>query len=457
MNLLFLMTDHQRFDMIDKVVGGVEVTPNLNRLKKDGTFFSDCYNTCPLCVPARSALATGVYPTKSGVVYNDWKGVTAGDYDTMQGLLKKNGFQTAHVSVDHIRMIPRIKDLDLDCYVSNEDWQNYLKENGIEIAKNPKDKVQVLENVEGEVKENSYSGTNVSIFNEDIKFQKDHFFTSKALQFLDSVDKSKNFALFLNLWAPHPPLCVPSEYLEKFSLSDIELPFNVALEEINECSEYEKGVPRQLAKGVSLDEWKNVWRAHYALSNMSDHLIGLVIDKVKSLGLYDDTVIVFTPDHGDHLGQHNMYQKMEMYQEAIHVPLMMRVPGAKSSSLDFVTSHMDVYPTLMDILGIDYDASPLSGESLKDDILLGARNRERYAFSQYSGNPSYGDVRRAIIGERYKLVVDTSGEIALYDRKIDPSEMENIASREWARDIVVDLYGRLKEFHTKNNDRFFID
>ena len=93
-NILLFMTDHQRADSLFMEQCGREVTPNLNRLAREGMVFERAYDTCPLCVPARTALATGVYPTKNGVVYNDWKGVTAGGFEPLHKALQKAGYET---------------------------------------------------------------------------------------------------------------------------------------------------------------------------------------------------------------------------------------------------------------------------------------------------------------------------------------------------------------------------
>jgi arylsulfatase A-like enzyme len=105
-DLLFLMTDHQRADSIGMVQAGIEVTPNLNRLAAEAVHFTRAYTTCPLCVPARTALATGRYPTANGVVTNDWQGVTAGDFPPVHQLLAEAGYRVAHLGVDHIRVNP---------------------------------------------------------------------------------------------------------------------------------------------------------------------------------------------------------------------------------------------------------------------------------------------------------------------------------------------------------------
>ncbi len=449
------MTDHQRFDSIGMRCKDVPVTPNLTALAGDSTFFLRAYNTCPLCVPARTALATGVYPTANHVVYNDWKGATATRHRTLQLLLEENGYSVGHVGVDHVRTVPGLSDCGLDFYFSQKDHAGILESRGIQSKRRVSDSVEVFELVDGVRKENRYSGTNVSVWNHPMELFKDRCFLEKSLEFLDSfAGGDRPFALFTCFWAPHPPLIVPEEYLSKFPPSCIMLPENVGVCSKGEPASFRRGVAAQLAENVSMDEWRKVWGAHLALTNMVDGYIGMLVDKLRQKGLYDDTVIVFTPDHGDNLGQHSMYQKMEMYEEDVHVPLMIRVPGTAPSRPDTVVSHLDVAPTLCEILGLD-GLDPLAdGKSLVPEIMSGQSRAGMAVFSAYSGNPGYGDVRRAVVTDRYKLITDGDHEVALFDLVEDPDEMDNIAADGRHDEIVKKLYARCMDYHVKRNDYF---
>ena len=454
LNLLYIMTDHQRFDSIGKICKSTTVAPNLTVLSRESTFFTRAYDTCPLCVPARTALATGIYPTANHVVYNDWKGKTATRHATLQKILKDNGYFVGHAGVDHIRSIPRIEDSGLDFYYSQKDYAQMIESLGIPTARKKKDSVEVSELVDGKLERNQYSGTNVSEWKYPLYLFKDRCFLDKSLEFLDSCTQSNPFALFVCFWAPHPPLTVPEEYLSKFPTSDIVLPSNIGICSKNEPSSFRRGIAAQLAKSISKDEWRNVWSAHFALTNMVDEYIGVLIDKIKSLGLYDDTVIVFTSDHGDNLGQHSMYQKMEMYEEDIHVPLIIKVPGVKASKPSTVVSHLDVVPTLCDLFGLGKLDPMADGKSLIYEIESGKSRTGMESFAAYSGNPGYGDVRRAIITDRYKLIVDDACDFALFDLIDDPLEMNNIAHDSQNDEIVKKLYERCMDYHLNKNDYF---
>ncbi len=446
-NILFMMTDHQRFDTIGMVQCGREVTPNLNKLVKDARVYNRAYTTCPLCVPARTALATGVYPTENHVVFNDWKGVTASKIPTIHTILRDNGFKVGHVGVDHIRIKPFLKEQNLAFFSNQDDYTLWAKENNIMSERNSDEVTSVKEEIEHKLVDKVYSNHKVIKWENDYGSFKDVYFYNDAMQFLESCNSKEKFALFTYFWAPHPPLKVPEPYYSMYDPQKIELPKNINLPCQNEPSARRKGVPAQLAENISETEWKKVWAAYLGLVTLADELMGKLIEKLKEKGLYDKTMIVFTADHGEALGQHKMYQKMEMYENAIHIPLIMKMPDNKHSISSQVVSHLDIVPTILENLGIKHNN--LEGVNIVDFT-----DNNRTVYSQYSGNPSYGTIRRAAITKKYKYVIDSNYENELFDLEYDPYEMENLANKAEYMTVVDNLYQRCKEYHIKHNDFF---
>ena len=432
-NIVFIMTDHQRHDSLGMVQAGVEVTPNLNRLAAEGTVFGRAYNTCPLCVPARTALATGIYPTANGAVTNDWKGATAGDCKPMHQFLAEAGYEVAHMGVHHIRVNPPLDErLRFAEWIPKEAYNEYIAARGLATAPPAGEgtdrmsfSTPVMENREGRRVKKGYSNTNTAAWPGDAEHFFDSWVCRSAGEFLNRPHE-RPFALFVCLWAPHPPLRVPEPYYSMFDPHKLDLPENVGIAAEKEPPGRRRGVAAQLAEGVSMEQWRKVWAAHLGLVRLADDGIGRVLSALERSPAADDTLTVFTVDHGDHLGQHRMYQKMEMYEPAIHVPLVVRVQGAASGRVDRVVSHLDLAPTVLDAAGIPIPAS-LDGRSLLPAVRDQAPLAERPAFSQYSGNPAVGDLRRAVITQRYKYIHDPNDAPELFDLENDPLEMNNIA------------------------------
>jgi len=158
-----------------------------------------------------------------------------------------------------------------------------------------------------------------------------------------------------------------------------------------------------------------------------DELVGSLLRALEETGRSEQTTVLFTSDHGDHLGQHAMYQKMEMYEQAVRVPLLVRHPGASPRTVDTPISHLDLMPTLLDLFGVSHPVG-LSGRSIASAIDRGEPLEDRPVFSAYSGNPTVGDIRRAVITRRYKYVYDPDDSPELYDLQSDPLETVNLAT-----------------------------
>jgi len=448
-NLLFIMTDHQRADSLGMVQAGMEVTPNLNRLAAQGATFTRAYNTCPLCVPARTALATGKYPTKNGIVFNDWKGSRAGDHKTIHECLAEAGYDVGHIGAHHIRVKPDLHErARFARWIEGSDYDSYAAAQ--DIGKAERSTVEVMERREGAFVPAKYSSARVSTWPHHVEHFRDNFFCRQAIEFL-AERRTKPFALFINLWAPHPPLQVPEPYASMFAPDRVVLPPNVGLPARGEPPGRRRGVPAQLAVGVSLEDWYKAWGAHLGLVHLADAGIGRVLRALEESGQADETVVLFTADHGDHLGQHGMYQKMELYEQAIEVPLTIRCPGVKARRIDNPVSHLDVMPTLLDLMGIEIPEG-LDGVSLAEQITTESSAPDRLVFCQYSGNPAIGDIRRGVVTRRYKYIYDPDDLPELYDLQDDPLEMNNLAGESGYGGLMRELHEQCASWGKSHGD-----
>ena len=462
-NLVFIMTDHQRADSIgmvqtDKDGQSTEVCPTLNRLAAEGAYFSRMYNASPLCVPARTALATGKYPTDNGIVYNDWQGTCASQHLTLHQILAESGYDVAHIGVDHIRVSPPLREqVDFVKWIDKTDHQRYLKDLGLtEPTKEPISafKRTVRENQWGRYVQTGYSNTYCSQWHGAAEHFKDRYFCQQAVDFLEAQaasEQKKPFALFLYLWAPHPPFWVPEPYQTMFPPEKIDLPSNVGQTAKDEPFNRRHSIARQLAEGICIDEWRQVWAAHMGLVRLADDGIGQVLETLKQRDQFEQSLIVYTSDHGDHLGQHRMYQKMEMYEEAMRVPAIIRLPDATVQSSNRPVSHLDLMPTVLDLFNL---AQPdrLDGISLAGMVTATEPVPNRSIYCQYSGNPTLGDIRRAVVTQRYKYIYDPTDQPELYDLEQDPQETKNCAADPAYQSVQQELHQDLKSWSQQHGD-----
>lgn len=452
-NLVFIMTDHQRYDSLGMVQCGVEVTPNLNRLASQSYALTRAYNTAPLCAPARTALFTGKYPTRNGVVFNDFKGLTAQDHKPLQQYLAEAGYDVAHVGIDHVKVKPTYRErLPFAFWVSNAEHRQYLAEH---ITGEPYPdphlfSKEIVEIQHGKPVRRGFSNTRTVVWPHAAEHFLDSYWCRRAVEFLQRPQE-RPFALFLFLWAPHPPLRVPEPYASLFDPEALDLPPNVGQVSEGEPPNRRKGVAGQLGEGVTMEEWRKVWAAHLGLVNLADTGIGTVLGALDAAGRRQDTIVLFTVDHGDFLGQHRMYQKFEMYEPAIRLPLVVRLPGSEPASSDVPVSHLDIMPTLLELMGMDIP-DDLDGISLAGSIGKGTPPPERPVFCEFCGSGARDLDRRAVITRRYKYVYDPNDIAELYDLQEDPLEMKNLAPAPEYADTVAELHAECKAWAERCDD-----
>lgn len=449
-NLIFITTDHQRADTIGMIQNGKEVTPNLNRLASEGFDFKRAYTTCPLCVPARTALATGRFPTKNNVVINDLKNIPeiTRNSKTIHEYLFENGYDVSHFGMQHITLKPSLEDrVKFKRFLTDDDYEEICKRENIPLFGVAEDRVKVSERHGDICEDRQYTGSRVSLFEKPENLFRDRFYIDNALNYLESESFEKPIGMFINIWAPHPPFRVLKELMDRFP--NPELPEN-----INEICEGEppkrrEGIAAQLAEEKDLEHWKDVWRAYLGLTNYADELIGEIIDKLKEKGEYENTMFVFTADHGDHLGQHKMFQKMEMYEQSINVPLIIKMPEKNGVKIETVVSHLDILPTVLENLNLESEEVFVGENILNSEV----QKKHRYAYSQYSGNQvAVGDIRRSVVDKEFKYIYDPRDLEELFYLKRDSLEMKNEADNIEYKEIKKNLKNQLSLFLKEQND-----
>ena len=258
-NLLFIMTDHQRYDSLGMTQTGIEVCPNLNRLAVQSTSFTRTYNMCPLCAPARTAMSTGKYPTSVGVTWNDFKGLTARNQKPLEQYLHESGYELGHVGIDHIKVKPTLRErVPFSVWTDESDHGEYLKRNGISGSQ-PEGTIPFTKRVkvffDEHWEERCYSSVAVERWSHPAEYFKDNMWGRIACDFLKR-SHDKPFALFVYLWAPHPPLVLPEPYFSMFDPEKLDLPDNVGKTLECEPPTRRQSVPGQLAEGVSMERWR---------------------------------------------------------------------------------------------------------------------------------------------------------------------------------------------------------
>jgi arylsulfatase len=451
-NVLLICTDQQRFDALGAYGNPHIATPNLDRLAAEGVLFENCYVQNPVCAPSRASLMTGRYVSTHGLHAN---GVDiAPDAEMFTRLLADGGYDCGLVGKFHLgacfagRSEPRLDDgfrvfrWAHDPYRGSSEnaYHRWLR------AAHPDLYAQA-----------SAPGGEVGWDTLPTEAHYSHWIADETIEFLTSARQDgKPFFFVANFFDPHHGFGAPPEYRERYDAAS--LPPRVTADGELESkpsvfTEASKGSYAGHARGFAdyteaeLDEAR---AAYYAMVTLVDDEVGRILDALEAEGLADDTVVVFTSDHGEMLGDHRLMLKGPFtYDCAVRVPLIVRWPGrfAPARRPELV-QWVDLAPTFLDLAGVA--PSPRhQGASLRG-LLTGEDTAWRdWALCQYrdSGHSYDPPVHVTMLRhDRWKLVVHHGGPASarertgeLYDLAADPDELVNRWADPAHRDVRADL------------------
>jgi choline-sulfatase len=426
-NLLFLFSDQHA----QKITGcyGDEIvkTPNLDRIAKNGVVFNNAYCPSPLCVPSRMSLLSGRYPSQQEVWMND--DFLASDVPTFAHSLGAAGYRPTIIGRMHA-----IGPDQLHGYVHREVGDH--SPNWIGIGRH---NMGVLKGAPGPGRATiDKSGIGQSAYQ-----IKDVDTTKAALDFFDIQNSTEPFCLTVGLMLPHAPYVASAEdyalYDGKVGRAPLSLP--------------DKEHP-----------WLNWWRekhnivdvpeehairartAYYALVTRMDIMIGQILDKLKERGLLDNTLIVYSSDHGDQIGERGLWWKHTFYEESVKIPMILSWPGQlpKNEARDQVVNLVDLNATFLDALGAD----PLpnsEGNSLLNVAKDNSSPWQNLTFSEYCSDATKWDGmrQRMIRQDDWKLIYYHGFPTQLFNLTEDPQELIDLADAPEDRAIKENLLSLL--------------
>lgn len=369
-HILFIFTDQQRRDTIHALGNEFIQTPAFDELANTSTVFDTAITPAPVCVPARLSMLAGQYPARTGCNNNN-KGMVydgEGFYDTVT----KSGFRSCCVGKMHNSRDP---------YGSMGFEKRYTQE---ELS-NPEDDYTkfIVENFPWVF---DYNGMRSEMYYVPQVSQlppaahPTQWVGDKSLEFLDSIDTSKGENVFLmsSFIHPHPPFCPPAPW-NKLYRDDVyppHIPENA--EEFKPLVHWKFSLENMDTSARDVQRLRDFY---YACISFVDYQIGRIIAKLKEKGMYDDTMIIFSSDHGELLGDFACMGKRSMVDPSCHIPLMIHMPGqTEQKRRTDPVSLVDIAPTVLDFIGADYDKSEFDG------VGLFSGEHHEYVYSQYDHN-----------------------------------------------------------------------
>ncbi len=467
-NVLIIMTDQHRHDLMTCAGRDLVPTPNIDRIARNGVRFTHAYCPYPVCVASRMSLLTGLYPHNTGAIDNvdplDWR------YRTMANHFAENGYLTALIGKMHFNDAHKH---GFEYYLSINDWLMYLgpkvQHYADEIASHQHtthffntvhDSGAGFPDVEslwdgpspwvGNVKRYKFDTVASRLEPED---HLDMFIARETAKFLERYRRQR-FFLVASFMKPHTPFFPPAEYAAKYPVDKMELP------PVGDISTYPPHIQNRIRNYTKKDKkLLKAGRAGY-LGNLAfaDTCVGFVYDALANQGLLDNTIVVYTSDHGEMDGDHGLWQKFCLFEPSVRVPLIVSWPKKlpKNKVADALTEYIGIYPSLVDLAGIPAPEGttlhPIPGapqsmdaDSFAEIALDPSRPGPDAAFSEYalrSALPQY-----MIRTRRHKYIYNHGSTHELYDHRTDPGETVNRIDDPALADIRKELSGRIAAWY----------
>jgi arylsulfatase len=416
-NILIIHTDQHRVDCIGAYGNKDIKTPNIDNLAKEGMLFKNSYCTLPICTPSRYSLISGMY-------VHEHKGWTNHctlnpDIETLPDVLKNAGYKTKAIGKMHYT--PTYLDVGFEEMTLAEqhgpgrwddDYHRDLMKNDLVDRI---DMIDQLPEYHENAPEEFLKSFGTAVTNLPDEFYSTNWIAEHAVETIEEWGESGNM-LMIGFIKPHHPFDPPKKWAEMYDPDKLELLPGWIKQPISHDTKQNPGY----YENIKLDEaaLRKTMAYYYASITQIDFEIGRIIKVLKDKGLYDNTIIIYTSDHGEHLGYHHQILKGGyLYESIMKVPLIIKYPGSQYAGTEDIklVSNIDLAPTILNTAGLKVPES-MSGHELTDNSF----NREYIYAHGWYGNQAMAR------SKQYKLIVNRNGESLFFNLETDPLELNNL-------------------------------
>lgn len=438
-NILIIMGDQHRAECIGSYGNKDIRTPHLDALARDGVRYTQHYTTYPVCTPSRYSFLSGLYAHQHGGWDNHC--TLASGFDTFPKVLVQSGYHT--VAVGKMHMTPTYLEVGFQKMILAEqdgdgrfedDYHLYLKDRNLLDENDIQDQRQEYREKAGQ----SYWDTFGAIkSNLPERHHSTAWITDRALEELDMWGAEGNM-LFVSYIKPHHPFDPPAPYDTMYDPETLQL-LPGYTESVSDL-DYEHSHGYFDHKNLTPDKLKRIMAHYYGSISHMDYHIGRIIDALKQKGLYENTLILYTSDHGDYMGYHHMLLKSNyMYDPLVRIPLIVKYPGGERAGEvnDAISNNLDIAPTILHQAGVRIPQN-MKGLDLRNPkaerkmtICEGLRT-DHYS----TGKANYYEYM--VRSRRYKLIINKNLDHWLFfDLEKDPLESEDVSGNPVYREILL--------------------
>ena len=486
-NLVYIFTDQQRADTMSAYGNNWIQTPNLNRLSDDSIVFENAYVSAPICTPSRATQMTGLWPHTNGCTKNnipladdiktfaeffpdDYHTAYYGKWHLGDEVIKRRGWDEWHSIEDQYRVWSTKED-------NNEilsDYHHYLISQGYKPDKESSGKMVFSRSFAAQLPE---------------EHTKAAYLGRKVSEFIDH-NKANPFAICVNFFEPHPPYTGPfndlyePDDIPQTPVFRVDPPDNASRMSTLMADDQAKKrlvVNRDQETSIletddefngpltnSEKEFRKVQAKYYGLVTLMDKAVGQILDAIEKAGISEETIVVFTSEHGDQMGDHNFFHKIVMYEQSAKVPMLLSVPWLESYRGKGRYSHIDTIPTLLELMGQKIP-DHLQGQSRMKDLETKKSLEENDVYLDWNGRSvdqtfPLSELERmreiphrcVITGDGWKLNLSVGDQSELYDLNSDPYEQVNLYDNLKFSGKVLELAHKIRNWQLETGDTALI-
>ena len=460
-NIIYLFSDQHRHDAMGCAGNKVVQTPALDRLASEGLRCSRAYCQSPVCMPSRASVITGLYPHQHGILQN-FVADSDPNWPTMMKQLQKVGYFTSLFGKTHFYGLGGVRPSENEVMDLREQ-EHLVKEFGFDVAVEEFDRYvhcfpKILTHYTEFLKKKGVYESYAEQIQAINRLTPQHwdavtsplgqeddltsFIGDQSIDWLKSYNDDKPFFMMTSFVAPHVPLMGDPIWAEYYMDKDIELGPRTAPEIPNEIwGDYLALCHDHSNSHLLTDEYvKNGARQYYGMISLIDQKIRDIIQVLEDKGLMENTWILYSADHGEMLGDHNLMAKMNYYKSSVQVPAIIRPPeGIKGKVEEGLVESIDLTATILDIA----DAEPLersAGMSLLPCIDGKGRSKEA-AFSAIKARKYKDRTYMMAVTDRYRYTLESQSwtPCEFFDLQEDPDELNNLVNDSSVQGLMKDL------------------
>ncbi|MFC5464582.1 sulfatase-like hydrolase/transferase [Lederbergia graminis] len=475
MNIVWFVQDHVMWKHFRDTDGPKPKLPTYERIAKTGIEFNRAYSIIPLCGPARGSLMTGVYPHKHGIINNGKKvDLNQLEINVFNKYLIDEGYRTGYFGKWHAG-VGVAQDSGFEGYsvpgygnpYGTDEYLEYLQKHNL-----PTPFVDVEWRPTGEISKNvdltvkgisphpkvGIGHPTTGIIKAPAETTESYFLSDMASEWLQQrVEDGDSFFLRVDTWGPHQPYLVSETFKDTMNPTEIPEYPNFSNDFGDRPAYHKRDREEWRAKTgfTTWEEWQPIVGRAYEHYEQTDTGLGKILDTLEHLGIAEETIVIYTADHGDILASNGgLFDKDSMLtEETMSIPMVIRWPGVTDGKYnrDELVSNMDLVPTILEMAGIQVPTH-MDGESIVPLLNQNPQEWREELLTQHFGHINHYKIQRVLYWKNYKYVAHLDDTDELYNLEKDPFEWKNLVEDPALDSLLQDMKKRLARCMVKYQD-----